>query len=314
MKKPIYIGILIFLMLVLLSYFVSAGFGDWIKGITGRATSGTEVVNLTVTGASAVTVVVYNATLSDGTPTENGPLGVTFTVQLRDTDGVDDIDDTSVGANFSKTGEELRLNTTCAAIWDENSTYTQNFTCNVTMWYFDAPGAWIINAWGNDTGNGTIIYNTTTTYDYEQLQAIIVGPDTLTWDTISPGLTNQTSNNDPTLINNTGNYNITNLTVTGVNLMGLTDNSYWIDVTNFTVDIETGGANPECHVNTTDVSGRTLLNETAREIIGALLDRGNNSINDGVTGQEQLYHCIPLVPTTSTQLYSTPQSWTIALI
>jgi hypothetical protein len=314
MKEIITIGLVVFLALIAFSYFVSAGFDDWFKGITGKATSGTETVNISVLGITPVSVKVYNHTLV-GTavdPTEDGNIGLTFKVELVDTDGVDDINDNSVGANFSKTGEALRQNISCTMISGQSTSISQNFTCNITMWYFDAPGAWIINAWGNDTGNGTIIYNTTQTFSYDTLQAIVLSPAALTWASISPGQTNRTSSNDPTLINNTGNYNVTNITVSGVNLMGEVTNTYFIDAGNFTADIQTSAADVECNVNVT--SGARLLNQTAEQVIGATLSRGNHSVNTGATGQEQLYYCIPLVPSVTTQSYSTPQAWTIAIV
>ena len=106
------------------------------------------------------------------------------------------------------------------------------------MWYFDVNGQWIINVTANDLGNMTYVSNYSTDFIYNQLQAIVISPQSITWPSVSPGAKNQTSNNDPTEINNTGNYNATaNLQVEAINLYGATGE--FINVANLTVDIET---------------------------------------------------------------------------
>jgi len=125
------------------------------------------------------------------------------------------------------------------------------------------------------------------------------------------GAVNQTSNNDPTLINNTGNYNIPNITIIGIHLRGETISSEFIDVGNITVGNGTG-SNAECNLG----PATSLVNGTGVEINNTVLSRGNHSINNGETGQEELYYCIREVSSTiSSQSYSTSNSgaWKIKI-
>jgi len=313
MRKATYVTLLIFGVL-LSTYLVSAGIGDWFKGITGYDTYRDTNVTVSLSGTAAVTVLVYNATLI-GTavdPTEDQPLGISYTAELIDADGVADINTTSVGANITAPfGGQLRQNTTCTSIGGESTITSQNFSCNVTIYYFDVPGSWTINTWGQDLGNTTTIYNQSMVFDYDALQAITLSPASLTWPGISPGQQNQTASTYTTL-NNTGNYNITNITMTAINLIGATYGNH-LDVANFTIDITTG-AGAECVV--TSSVGVTLANNTQLEINSAELLRGNNSVDDGATGQERLYHCMPIIPQIITDSYSTTDSdeWRITLV
>ncbi|MFH1803116.1 MAG: hypothetical protein ABH864_06755 [archaeon] len=77
------------------------------------------------------------------------------------------------------------------------------------------------------------------------------------------------------------------------------------------IHVDTGGGAcsagtcVECAVSST-TGGVTMVNGTELEIYGAILNRGNHTANNGVTGQEQLYFCIPSVPAgLISQSYST---------
>ncbi len=162
--------------------------------------------------------------------------------------------------------------------------------------------AWNVSVWGKDIGNGTTVYNSSTYFTYNLLKAMIVAPTSLTWAALNTATTNQKSNNDPTIINNTGNYNST-LQLTAINLLGQTSPSNMIPANNFTTSNNDGtGALLE-------QSGK---NGTATTITGTVANRGNLSVGSGA-GQENLYYCIPLVPNVPSQTYSTQLggSWTI---
>ncbi len=115
------------------------------------------------------------------------------------------------------------------------------------------------------------------------------------------------------MINNTGNYNVTagNVQLEGIHLYGALFPSYFLNISNFTADIDTGSL-AEC------TGGTSLVNGTSIGITGALLLRGNNSIGAGDTtsGQEQLYYCIREVPSNiPSQVYSTSSggAWIIRI-
>ena len=319
-EKIVHIIILSIFFMVIFSSFIGAGFSDWFKGtITGRVTSQQTNVSLVVTGTTAVTIQVLNATLA-GThtdPTENGYSSLRFNAIVSDTDGVNDINDTSIRENFSRSGEALRSNSSCNLVADLDST-SANFSCIITMAYFDGTGSWTISVGATDLGNTTFIYNTSMTFQYNQLQAVVISPTSITFPSVVPGTFNQTSNNDPTLVNNTGNYNVAsgNLRANGVHLYGQTDSTKFIDVKNFSINNQTGGSPAaECH-NTNAIN---MTNGTAISLTNTVLPPGNNSLNFGneTAAQEQLYYCLRVVPSAlSSQTYATNGSgvWTISIV
>lgn len=316
MKRGIYIAMAFLFTLLAISSMVSAGFIDWFNKITGLATSQGENVSVTVSGQKNVTVVIYNQTLTSVNPTENSVTNVVFYVTLTDGDGVADINNTSLRANLSREGEGLRQNGSCTLLSNVNST-TANFSCTVQMWYFDVSGAWNITAGGRDLGSTLFVYNFST-FQFTQLQAVVIAPlsGNLTFPSVTTGATNQTSNSDPTIINNTGNYNVTagNLQISAVNLLGEVNSSQAIFAGNFTVGNNTGGTPPlECG----NVSATRLFNNSYVAPRNTSLDRGNHSVNNGNTGQEYLFYCLTDVPTDiSSQTYSTlgGGSWTIRIV
>ncbi|MCX8159098.1 MAG: hypothetical protein N3D20_02300 [Candidatus Pacearchaeota archaeon] len=300
MEKKSVFWILFLICLVVLP-IVSAGFWENLqKSITGRATSQPTNVSVSVIGTNPVQII-YVQPISSVNPTEASYTNVSFEVRVYDPDGVGDINVSSVYANFSRVGESTRFSGLCPKISDLNA-YTSNFNCSILMWYWDGNGVWNVNVMASDIGNKSIRVNDTTYFTYNLLKAMIISPNALTWPALSTGATNEKSNNDPTIINNTGNYN-GSVSVIGINLLGETSPSYNIPANNFSVGNNDGVV---C------ASGTILVNGTATTISGTSANRGNLSAGGGA-GQENLYYCIPLVPNVPSQTYSTLQggSWTI---
>lgn len=314
MGKTIYAVALVGVLILMFSYLVSAGIGDWWAGITGRATSGEANATITLAGSNNVSIIIWNNTLTSISAVEDSVLRLQVNITVTDADGAADINDSSVDINVSSTGEPSKLNQSCMYNGQQTST-SRNYSCHFDMWFFDAAAFWTINATANDFGTGNYKYNASTFY-YGSTQAIKLGPTSLTWAGLSPGQRNQTSTNDPLLINNTGNYMVQNLTVRGINLVGAADPSYVIDVRNFTADIETSGScsGSNCVECIVDTSGVTMQNNTELRIVNANVTRGNYTIGDGNTGQDQIYFCMPLVPSNLvSQTYSTPDEWTFTI-
>jgi len=296
----------IIISLLLIIPLVSAGFFDFIKNpITGKATSQPTNISVGVVGTNPVQITQVGP-IAAVNPTELSTTTIAFEIHMYDPDGVADINDTSVNATFTKSGETSKTtgnSGTCTFVADLDS-YTANYSCSIDMWYFDGSGSWTISAQGKDVGNSTWIVNNSATFTYNELKAMVISPGALTFPSVSPGGINQTSNNDPTLINNTGNYNGT-IDVTAIDLYGESDSSYWIYAENFTSGLTEGTA--IC------LSGTSLVNATATEITSSISNRGNLSSGSGA-GQEEIYYCIPKVPEIVSQTYSTEGggSWTIA--
>ncbi|MEM4230255.1 MAG: hypothetical protein QXF25_00010 [Candidatus Pacearchaeota archaeon] len=292
--------------IILAGCIVSAGFFDFLGGITGRATSQPTNVSVAVAGTTQCQVV-YVSQISATNPIEASSTTITFNVHIYDQDGMNDINKSSVFANFTYDPNPNEYRTTVSnCTWVNNiPPRTANFSCSIDMWYWDGAGQWNINVRGNDYGNKTPCYNTTTNFQYNQLKAMVISPDALTWPTVSSNADNQTSNNDPTIINNTGNYDGT-IDLTAIDLYGETNPSEYIPANNFTVGLTTGAENPEC-------LGTILSNGTAATITGSNANRGNLSAGGGA-GQEEFYYCIPKVPLVSSQVYSTLQggSWIVS--
>jgi DNA-directed RNA polymerase specialized sigma24 family protein len=256
--------------------------------------------------------------LSNG-PTENTFTNVVINFTVYDSNGASDLNDSTAMINFTKTNEDLRQNLSC--INYQSSGNYANFTCNVPMWWWDGSGSWDITAYIEDNSQNSIINDSS--YFYVGLRtAFIVGPSILEWSGISPGGINKTSNNDALLLNNTGNdvIDIGNIEINSTNLLGETNPSYGLWSGNFSVDWQTGGescigaACLECAGTQMNLSSGNYVN------IGvANLTKGNYTINDGYTGQEELYFCLRVIGSELAdinQAYSTSNqgAWTIRIL
>jgi hypothetical protein len=136
-----------------------------------------------------------------------------------------------------------------------------------------------------------------------------MSPTFLNWSEIGLATPATGSNNDPLLINNTGNDEPVSINVTAFNLQGDPNTDYYIYAANFTVENASEGC----------TAGTTLSNATSINITSAILYRGNNSLshNNATSGQEQTFFCLQGVPQNIvSQLYTSAAygSWTITVI
>ena len=297
-KKLVYFTITLLIISLMAVSVVSAGFFDWFKP-TGKAAAQLTNVTVGVTGINPAQII-YVSPISAVNPLEAGSKAVTFSVRMKDIDGVNDLNDTSVSANFSKTDEATRFSSACTWVNDIDTT-TANYSCSIDMWYWDgASTSWGVGVKGKDLGNLTEVYNTTTIFGYNELKAMVISPPALTWAALNSGDANKESTNDPTVVNNTGNYNST-IALTAINLLGAITPADMIAAADFKTDVSS------------PCSGITLVNASAATITNSVANRGNLSAGSGA-GQEELYYCIPLVPNVPSQTYSTAAggSWTVA--
>lgn len=321
MEKSLYYFYSVILLLtvsILIVSFASAGLVDWFNKITGRATSQTTVVNITITNRAPNITFVTNVSI-DRTinPAEYTFVNITFNFTAWDADGAINLNETTARANFTGSGLPVRQNLTCIRIntYGDPVNYA-NFTCIIHMWYFDPAGVWNISAAINDTSNSVAI-NSTFNFTYNTLTAFKMSPSTVTFAAINPGATNTTSNNDPILLNNTGNVNIAAgaIEVNATDLLGETDNTRGMYAGNITIANNTLPANAECDF-TGNNNASLMLTSKFSVVNLTSLSRGNTSVNDGSTGQEQLYFCILKAGNELTaQSYSTDNkgTWTIKI-
>jgi len=301
-KKGVNKLVIVVLVLVIgvsVIYFAGSGIVDLFNTLTGRATTDTTSLNLTI-GNTAPTLV-FVSPIASTDPVEDGTRTFIINFTADDDDGAGDL--TSPRINLTSSGEPVRFNSSCNTL-DSSFGNSQNYTCTIYLYYFDANAVWTINASITDSG-GSIAVNDTNSFTYNLLTAMKMGPTSLAWPALTITSTNLASNTDPITLNNTGNDVITNIRVTGVDLPGETTPGEFIYAGNFTS-------------NTADASeGTVMVNGTATQVSTANFTRGNYSINDGSTGQEELYFYLEsLNPDLSSQSYSSIGSgeWTIAII
>jgi len=250
-----------------------------------------EIVN--VTGESpAVTILEAPSSTS---------VSINFTVY--DINGADTLDNSTAMVNLTFAGEDVRQNLSCVNV--ESSGYYANYSCTVEMFWWDVNDTWEINAYIEDLQGASGI-NTSETQELGDTTAFVASLGNITFPGIAPGAENKTSDNDPLLLNNTGNVEIPSayLKVNSSHLRGESDSNYALWAGNFSVDWRTGG---DCVGDAcTECAGTQMVNYTFASISGANLSRGNYTVNDGDTGQEELYFCLRYVGTElTTQSYST---------
>jgi len=294
MKKGLYIFLSLVLIVLMIS-FASAGFWDM---FTGKASSAPQNVSVTVFGINPVSISV--PAILNGMPNELGVRAITFDVNVTDPDGVNDINNSEVKAEFTKVGQTTRIGN-CPKQNNINST-TANFTCTVNMLYFDGDGSWNIRVEARDIGNQTP-QNGTSTFDYGLVRGLSISLSLLLWPGLVTGATNQNASNDPTIVNNTANYNGP-ISITAYDLLGEATPAENITANSFTV----GALNLEC-------SGAALSHNSPVST-GISSNPGNLSAGGGA-GQAFIYYCIPIVPIVSSQTYSTSQggnSWLVGYL
>ena len=290
--------------IILFSSFGSAGFFDWWGNITGNAVSDTTTLSITV-GNNAPTISSIQS-ISAQSPRELDHRTVAFNFNVSDADGVANINDSTAKAEFNRAGEVSRLDTSCTWVRDY-SPNTAEYSCSIDMWYFDGSGAWNINVSASDI-NSAEARNDSTTFTYNQLTSMVMSPVSMSWSTLALTDTNVGSNNDPIVINNTGNDVNLGVDINSRDLQGLTTTSEYIYAENFSVGVVSEGC-----------GGTAMVDSVATSVGSAIVQKGNNTLNnnDATSGQEELFFCLRGLPKTiSAQEYSTGGTgpWTIQVI
>ncbi|VVB82200.1 beta-1,4-mannooligosaccharide phosphorylase [uncultured archaeon] len=280
----------------------------WVNDTLGNLNKTTITFNVSAP-SNNIPQITFVSPISDQDPTENATTPVIFNVTVYDADGAGDINITGVSANFTRSEEAVRLNSTCSKLTGQDLSNSYNFSCSISMWYWDENGTWNISVGASDNESNSAS-NLSTTFTYNPLKAFVLSPLLVTWTSLTPAGINITSNQNTTL-NNTGNVviNSGHVQVLGVDMQGIRDNTQYLLVNNITAswDNTLGMCRNDTH-------GRWLINATYISVPTANLTRGNVSALNG-TGQEMIYYCIPSVPKISSQTYATNNSgaWTIRI-
>lgn len=325
------LGILIFslFIIILIATITSASWIDWLRNptITGKTADNLPTnVSVDIVGTSPVELTVWNDSDSMKdvavNPAEGNHKVIIFNVTVYDPDGATDINDSSVRVWVNRTTatlETIRANATaCAPNTGETTDTRKNYTCSFNMSWYDRNGTWTINVTANDKGIKTFIHSTDKRFDYGELKAINIGPVLLAFPAAAPADADVLSSHNTTL-NNTGNVVIIdeNIKVSAIDLQGMTVNTKYLNASNFTASFNytNPGTEGQCD-NSSAGSGIRLENATEVGITGLNLTAGDYTADDGYTGQEIIYYCIPKVPTIPSQTYATNNSgaWVIKVV
>ncbi len=306
----------VFMLLLLVALIVVGYFSGFFGKIT---TLDVKNVGLNITVGTSQIIEVQNGT---GPLTLSSSLLVGKSINFTVYNGVSTsvLNDSTVLLNvtFYNQPNEVPRNATCERL--NSSTNYATYNCTVQMAWYDGAGNWNISIVIKDN-NSNPAYNYSTTFGVSALTGFDIGPVNLTWNPFSPGSTNQTANNDPFNLTNIGNQPFGNtsgnISINSTNLVGETNVNLALYARNFTISTVTGGscsgaACTECD----NASGSHLTLALHKNISKAVLSKGNYTVGDGVTGQEQLYFCLRTSGfDLTTQSYSTKTNgtWTVQI-
>jgi len=255
------------------------------------ATDDTTTVSTTVGNRAPV---VYDVTdISAQDPVEGTTTTVTFNASVNDEDGNADI--SVVNATFNMTAETDRVDASCSEVATVNAT-AKTYECQIDMQFYDATGTWDDTVYAEDTG--ALSDTLQESFTYNSLEAWTMTPTAVNFGTVYLGQTSLGSNDDPIVMTNKGNYDVSGeITVTALDLVGLTTPAEFIPAGNFSVNVADAS------------SGDAMVNSSAITITGTSLDRGSAS-------SEDLYFYIEEVPASglSYQVYDTATlgQWTVS--
>ncbi|MEK6880869.1 MAG: hypothetical protein AABY22_14715, partial [Nanoarchaeota archaeon] len=284
----------------------------YVNDTVGNINSSSVKFTTPVSNTAPLIYNIFNNTLTGVSITENSFSNIIVNFSVFDEQGASSLDRGI--ANITQAGELTRLNSSCTQI-NAAGNYA-NYSCTIQVWYFDNAGAWTIRVGVNDSSNSQAV-NYTSNFTLGQTTAFTVFPGNITFPSISSSRTNITSDNDPIIINNTGNkeINSTGIDINATNLVGESDSAYAFYAANFSISNNTGSS-IECNGTTLRMANFTSVSNVSRNIT-ANLSRGNHTLNDGVTAYENLYMCLNIAGNElSSQAYSTLSqgTWTIKIL
>ncbi|MFA7708209.1 MAG: right-handed parallel beta-helix repeat-containing protein, partial [Candidatus Pacearchaeota archaeon] len=213
--------------------------------------------------------------LAEIMPIQGESVSVIINFTAYDMNGFNDLKDDSAKVVLSKLGYETSRESSCINTGSFNVSYT-NYSCNVKMQYFDKGGDWNVFTYIEDD-SGAYGANESVNFKYLYLTAVD-NPAVLDWGRLSPGDVNKPAINNPVLANNTGNEDIPVIKITGANLI---NGTYFIGVSNFSVNTSNGYGN-----------GVLLVNGSVVSLDNSFLASRNSYFN----GEKELYFYINQVP------------------
>jgi len=281
MKRGIYILCFSLILILTLSMVSAGAFSNLWGKITGKAQTANVGLNISVTGGSAPIIIgIYNQTMTDFSSGLNeGPAKsyISIIFGVNDADGIGNVNNATPKINFSISGEPVRQNTSCIWVSGQSTATSANYTCNITMWWFDAPGTWDISAYIADFSSNIGYNHTAKTFSIGPVMGFIANQTTVNWSAITPGASNQEAGN-----------------IIGLNNTGNTQKSIWVNASDLRGDSNPTyalGANNFSAKNAGGCEGTLMQNRTDVNVTSIQIPRGNYTWNNA-TGQVNVYFCL----------------------
>lgn len=298
MKRGIVIAIILITFLI---PFTSANLLDWFKKDIQMAPNANTDVRVGV--GNVAPQIVSIQTISNINLIPSSTTNVIFNFTARDSNGANDLDDSSATANFSSPGEPTRFSTSCIQVLQSGKQRT--YQCTIPMQYYDRAGLWNIAIEIKDQA-GLTAQDSSTSFTLNLLRDISLSSTSITFPTLVQGDVNTRSSQDTTITNN-GNAVVPSNTIqlTAHNLIGETTPAENIPASSFT--------SASTSLPNICTSGNSLIDNSAVTISSVTLPRGPIGSNTGIIG-----YCLTLVPEgISSQYYSASlaggTAWTISL-
>ncbi len=234
---------------------------------------------------------IPNVNLNPSPSTTN----VVFTFIARDSNGANELVDSSAFAQFTNTGEPTRSGT-CS--FQSTAQKEKAYQCTIPMNYYDKSGIWTVTVGIQDAQAASV--QGSSTFTVNLLRDISITPTTINFPAAAPGDLNVRSADNTTITNN-GNFQAPpgTISATAFDLTGETNSTEKIPAANF--KIAGSSQSNVCG------SGNSLTHASSITVTTSNLSRG-------ATGNtEKLSYCLTTVPEISSQYYSATggNSWVI---
>ena len=309
-KRLLTIATLVLISTLLVIPLSSANLFEWVKeAVTGMATQQPTSLNITIGNTPPSILDIFIPSSID--PVDNSNVNVEFSFLADDQDGISQLLNASANATFildaSGVGSGMQMNdTVCDASDTGNNGSVQNYSCSITMRYWDRASDWSVNVTISDGASQAATYNETFTYN--SLTAINMTPSSMGWGPVTLTSTDQLSASNPITVGNTGNYNVSmgNINMSAIDLGGEAATSEFISANNFSINTASA-----CN------SGNWLQNKSLGDVavtgagLATGLDVGERA------SDELLYLCLEELPQgISQQSYSTLNvgTWSLGVV
>ena len=250
------------------------------------AVTATFTASATVGNSNPLVYYVDPSQSLTGAATTTATVYVFF--NASDSNGYGDINVSSAIARI-RNGSEERNSSTCTL--NQSSAQTTRIRCVITLYYFDSPGTWTINASVKDNAS-VYAENTSQTLTVSNIDSITLVDASIAFSG-SPGASNVAATQNPQTVNNTGNLDYTSLNLTAYSF---TSGALTIEVGNVTVNTSDSGG-----------LGHVLINNT--EVI-----MDTSSIANGVVATRDLYFWLDVPGGQPAGSYSSPSNWIVEAI